>query len=445
MRLFDDVETVYKPQQLILFIIEASDNTQGKELDAINRQLRCEISKWQEKSERDLKIAILAFSNSCEWMYAEPLPPKDITFRNMHSGGQNCNLGEALCELNKKLSKNEFLQGMNQPPAITLISSGKATDDFESAIILLNKNKWFSTALKVAIAVGNNIDKSVLFRFTGHYETVVPFSVDKNPIGWLDRWISVIPSLWMDDTFEEYIQFWYDSDALYWDEVTYSMVLLFIINTSESMQGTKICAVNTAIREVLPELKDTGGSDVYMKVSCLTFSNECQWMYPSPIAAESFQWSNVEANGDERNLGKALLELDEKLGWYVAGCRYAPIIFLMMDGLPTDDYKTELEQLKQNPYFAQAIKVALAIGDSADKNMLAEFTDNKEAVITTHTPERLKKLVRKVRLTTGNIFGDFGFVDSRTQSKQDALIDEIKEIQQIAPDLSQTSTSGDDW
>ena len=34
------------------------------------------------------------------------------------------------------------------------------------------------------------------------------------------------------------------------------MVLFFVVDTSGSMQGTKIGAVNTAIREVLPELKD---------------------------------------------------------------------------------------------------------------------------------------------------------------------------------------------
>ena len=50
------------------------------------------------------------------------------------------------------------------------------------------------------------------------------------------------------------------------------MVLFFVVDTSGSMQGTKIGAVNTAIREVLPELKDAGGSDVDLKVACLTFS-----------------------------------------------------------------------------------------------------------------------------------------------------------------------------
>ena len=90
------------------------------------------------------------------------------------------------------------------------------------------------------------------------------------------------------------------------------MVLFFVVDTSGSMQGSKIGAVNTAIREVLPELKDAGGSDVDLKVACLTFSSGCQWMYPTPIASESFQWNQVEADG-VTDLGEASRELSEKL------------------------------------------------------------------------------------------------------------------------------------
>lgn len=90
------------------------------------------------------------------------------------------------------------------------------------------------------------------------------------------------------------------------------MVLFFVVDTSGSMQGTKIGAVNTAIREVLPELKDAGGADIDLKVACLTFSSGCQWMYPTPIASDSFQWTTVDADG-VTDLGAACRELNDKL------------------------------------------------------------------------------------------------------------------------------------
>lgn len=227
------------------------------------------------------------------------------------------------------------------------------------------------------------------------------------------------------------------------------MVLFFVIDTSGSMQGSKIGAVNTAIREVLPELKDAGGSDIDLKVACLTFSSGCQWMYPTPIASESFQWNQVEADG-VTDLGEACRELSEKLSknefLKAPSGSVAPAIFLMSDGEPTDDFESGLAQLKQNNWFKYAIKVAVAIGDDANKDVLAKFTGNIESVVTVHTPEALKKWIRKVSITSSQIGSKSQPVNNgQIQSKQDAMIDEIKDIQQSDPDLDSTSTSGDDW
>lgn len=227
------------------------------------------------------------------------------------------------------------------------------------------------------------------------------------------------------------------------------MVLFFLIDTSGSMQGTKIGAVNTAIREVLPELQDVGGSDIDLKVACLTFSSGCQWMYHEPISSESFQWNNVEADG-VTDLGEACRELSEKLSrnefLKAPSASVAPAIFLMSDGEPTDDFESGLKELKQNNWFKYAIKVAVAIGDDANTETLAKFTGNIEAVITVHTPEALKKWIRKVSITSTQIGSKSQPAsDGQIQSKQDAMVDEIKDIQQTDPDLDTTSTSGDGW
>ena len=227
------------------------------------------------------------------------------------------------------------------------------------------------------------------------------------------------------------------------------MVLFFVVDTSGSMQGTKIGAVNTAIREVLPELKDAGGADIDLKVACLTFSSGCQWMYSTPIASDSFQWTNVDADG-VTDLGAACRELNEKLsknGFLKAPSgSVAPVIFLLSDGEPTDDFESGINLLQQNNWFKHGIKVAVAIGDDANKDVLAKFTGNIEAVITVHTPEALRKWIRKVSITSSQIGSRSQPVsDGQFPSKQDTMIDEIKDIQQEEPDLSSTSTSGDDW
>ena len=227
------------------------------------------------------------------------------------------------------------------------------------------------------------------------------------------------------------------------------MVLFFVVDTSGSMQGTKIGAVNTAIREVLPELKDAGGADIDLKVACITFSSGCQWMYPTPIASDSFQWTTVDADG-VTDLGAACRELNDKLsknGFLKAPSgSVAPVIFLLSDGEPTDDFESGINLLQQNNWFKHGIKVAVAIGDDANKDVLAKFTGNIEAVITVHTPEALRKWIRKVSITSSQIGSRSQPVsDGQLPSKQDTMIDEIKDIQQEEPDLSSTSTSGDDW
>jgi uncharacterized protein YegL len=227
------------------------------------------------------------------------------------------------------------------------------------------------------------------------------------------------------------------------------MVLFFVVDTSGSMEGTKIGAVNTAIREVLPELKGIGGSDVDLKIACLKFSSGCGWMLPSPVSADSFKWNNLSADG-VTDLGAAYKELSDKMNkdkfLSAPSASVAPAIFLMSDGDPTDNYKEGLAVLQKNNWYKYAIKVAIAIGDGANKDVLKEFTGNSEAVISAHCPETLKKWIRFISVTSSQIGSKSQPVqDGEIQSKQDAMIDQLKDMQQSDPDLSQTSTSADDW
>jgi uncharacterized protein YegL len=227
------------------------------------------------------------------------------------------------------------------------------------------------------------------------------------------------------------------------------MVLFFVVDTSGSMMGTKIGTVNTAIREVIPELQGIGGSDVDLKLACLRFSSGCDWMHPVPIPVESFQWNTLTADG-VTDMGAAFKDLASKLSkdkfLSAPSASVAPAIFLMSDGEPTDDYKSGLAELQKNNWFKYAIKVAVAIGDDANTDVLQEFTGNIEAVIKVHTPEALLKLIRFVSVTSAQIGSKSQpLQNGQIESKQDVMIDQIKDLQQTEPDLSQTSTNADDW
>ena len=75
---------------------------------------------------------------------------------------------------------------------------------------------------------------------------------------------------------------------------------------------------------------------------------------------------------------------------------YAPVILLFSDGGPTDNWEKGLNQLKQNNWFKNAIKIALDIEKSSDRDVLEAFTGNVEAILDAKDQQTLKKMIHKV-------------------------------------------------
>ena len=192
------------------------------------------------------------------------------------------------------------------------------------------------------------------------------------------------------------------------DQVTPSprkiMTLFYVVDTSGSMTGDKIGSVNSAMEEAitvdLPDIS-TANDDAEIRVAIMQFSSGCSWITPSsgPIGIGDVIWNDLHANG-LTDLGAACTELDRKLSrnefLESQTGAYAPVILLFSDGGPTDNWEKGLEQLKKNNWFKHAIKIAIAIGEDADKNVLATFTGTPESVIAVNDKHTLKALIRKV-------------------------------------------------
>ena len=224
------------------------------------------------------------------------------------------------------------------------------------------------------------------------------------------------------------------------------MTLFFIVDTSGSMQGEKIAAVNTAIREVLPEIADISSenADAQIKVACLQFATKVNWLF-SPTEVEGMQWNDLQAGG-LTNLGSALSELNDKLSrnkfMNSPTGNFAPVLFLLSDGMPSDEYQSALVSLKENKWFNVAIKAAIAIGDDANKQVLTEFTGNSELVLTAHTPEALKALIRFVSVTSSKIGSKSSGVgignsaaQNGTEIKQAEFAEQVQEFKAENQDL----------
>lgn len=221
------------------------------------------------------------------------------------------------------------------------------------------------------------------------------------------------------------------------------IVVIPIIDVSGSMSGERIASVNDAMQDVPEELKDINESlnETKLLIAPMEFSSGARWFAlqnNQPAEVESFRWIDMRANG-LTDLGAAFKLLNDKLtvtekgGWMQGRGGVAPVIILISDGDPTDDYQTELEKLKKRGWFKAALKFAVAV-EGANMNVLAEFTGNSEAVIdTTVIKNDLASIIKTVVRTAsqcqsenGSKSGNYDVEsknedDTNAQAQQDAI------------------------
>ena len=218
-----------------------------------------------------------------------------------------------------------------------------------------------------------------------------------------------------------------------------NLVLFYLIDVSGSMDGSKIGTVNTIMEEVIPEIRDVGGADSEVKVAVMTFGSDCNWMYPEPISVEDFRWQAIHAGG-LTSLGGACKELNKKLSrnefLKTPSLSFAPVIFLLTDGDPTDDYEKGINDLKNNKWFKNGLKVAVGIGQDANKTVLEQFTGTSEAVLMVNNGKALADMIKFISVTSSEIgSSSIGFdgevgkeitPEEANKAKQDAFNEQLK-------------------
>lgn len=185
-----------------------------------------------------------------------------------------------------------------------------------------------------------------------------------------------------------------------------SLVIFFLIDTSGSMRGKKMGELNTVMEELIPEIRRVGEADTDVKVAVLTFGTHVSWMYSEPVSIEDFEWTRLRADG-VTSMGEAFKELSLRMsrGGYLnsPSLSFAPVIFLMTDGYPSDDYKTALKTLQANSWYKFGLKAALGIGEEAKDSMLEEFTGSPETVVHAYSGAQLAQMIKVVAVTASQI------------------------------------------
>lgn len=181
--------------------------------------------------------------------------------------------------------------------------------------------------------------------------------------------------------------------------------VFYVLDTSGSMSGLPIAKLNSAMTETIAELQEQAkhNADALVKLAVMEFNTGCRWVTQNgPEELEDFVWQKLSAGG-WTDMGAALKELNSKLSRnaFLSSMTgsYVPVIIFMTDGCATDTYKPALEEIRQNKWFQNATKIGFAIGEEADKAMIADVVGTSEAVISTDDLELFAKLLKFVSVT----------------------------------------------
>ena len=149
------------------------------------------------------------------------------------------------------------------------------------------------------------------------------------------------------------------------------IIVIFIVDSSMSMEGTRIGAVNGALAEVVREslrsIKASHNLDI--KVAIMSFANNIRWeLTPTPL--EEVDLPVIKVRPGVTLYGAAFNELSKVLrkDRFMAhsGKIAAPAIIFMTDGEPdsSDHYEDDLRELMSNGWFRSASRFAILIGDA---------------------------------------------------------------------------------
>ncbi len=151
---------------------------------------------------------------------------------------------------------------------------------------------------------------------------------------------------------------------------------IWLADGSGSMRlDGKIQALNQAIGGAIPYMRAVAREMPHASVfvNAIGFADEAHWMEERLTPVSEFQWQDITAGGATA-LGDALTMVGNVLQAPLMTDRaLPPVIVLVSDGLPTDDFQAGLELLMSKPWGQQARRLVVAIGEDGASEQAQEI------------------------------------------------------------------------
>ncbi len=201
-----------------------------------------------------------------------------------------------------------------------------------------------------------------------------------------------------------------------------NLEFIWLLDCSSSMTGEKIKSLNYAIKETLPEMRrvadENPEAEVYMRV--ITFDSSAR-IHIDRTKLDDFVWDDIIADGMTA-MGAAFGLLETALdvsNMSERGLR--PVVVLVSDGGPNDSWESKLTKLHTMPWMIKAIRIAIAIGDDCDEQMLAKFVNNNEMGVL--KAKTASDLVNYIKWASTAVLSSASAVKSTTDGQEAALPD----------------------
>lgn len=193
---------------------------------------------------------------------------------------------------------------------------------------------------------------------------------------------------------------------------------IWIADCSGSMHGEKISSLNFAIREALPAMRSVADENPNAEILCraISFDTNAKWHIKQPTSIDSFQWIDLPVGG-LTSMGAALKLVAEELATEKMGDRaLPPVLVLLSDGAPTDDFNSGLNAIMALPWGKKAVKLSIAIGADADTDVLQQFIGHDE--IKPLIAKNAAQLVDFIRWASTVVLKAASSPDSRTPGQK---------------------------
>lgn len=177
--------------------------------------------------------------------------------------------------------------------------------------------------------------------------------------------------------------------------------IYLLLDTSGSMAGAPIQAVNQGVNLLYNELMSDPSAIETVYISVITFDSQAQMVTPLSELTR-FQPPVLNAGGST-SLGAALRLLNDSLDHDIIpnapGSKgdYKPLVFLMTDGMPTDSWEREADAVKNRPKQKVANIIVLGCGGSSsvDQNVLKRVA-HVVLMMDTVTPDQITQFFKWV-------------------------------------------------